>query len=180
MAYTLNAIPFTTYLQRFSSSAKPAAAARAIDTNSGAPRLAALASGGLVLDWDHAANGVSTKMMQLFNPAGAPASEKLTINSFASNVRQTSVPAIAPLPIGGFVLSWQAASYNQSQPGASPWSNFLRRYAGTGQPMSGVAEGAPSETNGDTKNEIVTLADGTLFSVWADPNWNIMAQRFAP
>ena len=127
------------------------------------PAVASLADGGFVVSWgslnqDGDSSGVFARR---FDAGGAPASTEFQVNVFTTGSQ--SLPDVAGLPLGGFVIVWSSDEQDGEDRGV-----FARRYASDAAPITGEIAVNTYTTADQSEPAVSVSGDGDVLVVWQD------------
>jgi len=128
------------------------------------PHITTLEGGGLLFTWDTQAFDVFQEVRgRVFLPNG-PALGADFVVAPMSATDQHGLSAIAPLPGGGFVVTWQRA--------ANSGTNFEivgQRFTSSGEPAGAEFQANTQTANSQYGNDVARLSDGGFVVSWIDP-----------
>ncbi len=151
------------YAQRYSATGvKVGAEFKVNKTTSGAQTNSAvsgLTGGGFVVAWQGPdASGIGVYAQRYDSTAKAVGNE-LRVNS--ATVNDQSMPVVAPLDNGGFVIAWQSALQDGSGLGV-----YMQRYTSLGAKSGGEARVNSATANDQAAPAIAGFTDGGYLVVW--------------
>jgi Ca2+-binding RTX toxin-like protein len=125
------------------------------------PAVAGLTDGGYVAVWASAGQDGSAEGVygQRYDASGQKVGSEFHISTYTSNAQ--SYPAVAGLPTGGFVVTWQSSGQDGSDQGV-----YAQRYDASGAKAGSEFE-IPTITAGRQQNpSVATFADGGFVAAW--------------
>lgn len=158
------------------------------------PAVTALSTGGFIVVWnsdigsppqDGDQGGI---FGQRFDPTGIRAGTEFQVNTYTTGTQYG--PDVAPLPTGGFVVTWQSNDYYGAGPDGDGASVAGRRFAPDGTPLGDEFQ-VNTYTSGDQRrptvasdpsgNFVVTWDSGAYYGGSQDGSGRaVAAQHFAP
>ena len=126
------------------------------------PSITPLTNGGFVIAWqsylqDGSGYGVYG---QRYSASGLSSGGEFRVNTYTSN--DQSLPSIAALTNGGFVIAWQ--SYLQD---GSGYGVYAQGYSASGSPSGGEFRVNSYTTNGQNTPSVAGLSDGGFVITWS-------------
>jgi Ca2+-binding RTX toxin-like protein len=149
------------------------------------PRVTGLAGGGAVVAWsgseDDVADTASMRGVaaQIYDGNFIKVGAKIHVNTTTTG-RQT-VGGIAPLPDGGFVVTWESAPVSGAtgQDGSGSGA-YARRFNADGSPAGGEFRVNTATSGDQLQPRISALAEGGFVVVWMDNGqFTFKAKRFS-
>ncbi|MGH3802051.1 MAG: putative Ig domain-containing protein, partial [Pseudonocardiaceae bacterium] len=163
------------YMQRYTPEAGLVGGALRVNSttagNQAEPSVSALVDGGWIVTWfGSGANGSDVDIyMQRYMADGSAQGNETRVNTNTSGFQGD--PAVAGLPDGGWVLSWES--------NANGWGVYLQRYSANGSPEgSEVSVNNSTNANGPGGPSITALSDGGWLLAWISDDGNIYQQRY--
>lgn len=124
----------------------------------GSADVTALAGGDFIVAWGSLDTDGGDIRGRIFNPDGSPLGNDFLVNSTTDQVQD--LPALAPLPDGGFAVTWQ------SNDNGTDWDIRGRAFDADGTALNDDLV-VNAITAGDQRLPAMTaLADGGLVTVW--------------
>ena len=164
------------YMQRYTPEAGLVGGIQRVNSttagNQAEPSVSALVDGGWIVTWfGSGANGSDVDIyMQRYMADGSAQGNETRVNTNTSGFQGD--PAVAGLPDGGWVLSWES--------NANGWGVYLQRYSANGSPEgSEVSVNNSTNANGPGGPSITALSDGGWLLAWVSDDGNIYQQRYA-
>jgi len=119
----------------------------------------ALANGNVVVTWlsDRNFNGVNEIYQRMFAPDGRPVGGEVTVMNSAS--RSASLPQVAALSNGGYVVAWESAW-------AGERNIYQRLYAATGQAAGTETPVSDPAARDASLPRVTALTDGGYSITW--------------
>jgi len=168
------------YIQRYTRAGATAGGETLVNTDKTGdqtmPAVAGLKSGSFVVVWQSAGEDKSGLGVygQIFTAAGAKSGVEFKVNTTTSS--DQSLPSVAPLSSGGFVVAWTSKAQDKSGLGV-----YAQLYDAKGK-VSGTEFKVNTTTTGDQSNPSVAGLTGGGFVVsWQGPDANglgIYMQRY--
>lgn len=129
------------------------------------PTIAALTGGGFVIAWQSGAQDGSGLGVyaRRYDATGKAQSGELKVNTVTVN--DQSLPSIAALDNGGFVIAWQSALQDGSGLGV-----YAQRYGATGIRVAGETRVNTTTLDDQATPRAAGFSDGGYVIVWASKN----------
>ncbi|WP_165493836.1 calcium-binding protein [Azotobacter chroococcum] len=170
------------YAQRFGTNGTPIGTELQVNTTTAnsqeQPSIAALSDGGFVVTWmSQGQDGSGTGIYaQRYAADGAPLGGELRVNTTTAS--DQSLPSIAALSDGGFVVTWTSTGQDGSGTGI-----YAQRYTADGAPLGGELRVNATTANTQEQPNIAALADGGFVVTWQSydqdgSGYGIYAQRY--
>lgn len=157
---------FGVYAKRYNALGNPAGAEfrvnRTTTNDQSAPSIAALTGGGFTIAWQSAGQDGSGLGIyaRRYNATGVAAANEFRVNTFTTG--DQSLPSVASLNDGGFVVAWQSAAQDGSGLGI-----YAQRYGSTGT-KSGVEFRVNTKTaSNQSQPTVAGFADGGFVIAWS-------------
>ncbi|NJL09007.1 MAG: hypothetical protein HC900_12785, partial [Methylacidiphilales bacterium] len=142
------------------------------------PAVMALADGGYLVTWQSAVQDGSSWGIyaQRCNAAGVAIGPEVRINTTTVNIQEQ--PAIAALPDGGYVVTWQ--SYGQD---GSGFGTYAQRYDAAGVAVGGEVRVNTTTASDQRDSSVTALVGGGYVVSWQSygqdgSGWGTYAQRY--
>jgi len=157
------------YARRYDATGKAQGAqfrvnARTVGDQSG-PSIAALTGGGFVIAWqsaDEDGSGLGVYGRR-YDPAGKAQGNVFKVNTVTVN--DQSLPSVAPLDNGGFVIAWQSALQDGAGLGV-----YAQRYSATGVRAGGETRINTTTVDDQGTPRVAGFSNGGYVVVWASKN----------
>ncbi|MDB5874175.1 MAG: uncharacterized protein JWQ07_3617 [Ramlibacter sp.] len=168
------------FTQRFDAGGHAIGAQTLVNSGTPAPNfgyssaIAPLAGGGYVVTWTAFTSGDETHQWwdvyaQRFDASGAPVGDQARVNSTTTGNQYTAADAIAPLPDGGYIVTWSSSLAGfPAQSGENFGGFWYQRFD-----AAGARVGAESLIEGGNpfypaNSAIVSLYSGGFVATWTE------------
>ncbi|HEX2552173.1 MAG TPA: hypothetical protein VHL98_00630 [Microvirga sp.] len=168
------------FQQRFDAGGHPAGAEMQVnaytDNAQSLPEVAALEGGGWVVIWaSYAQDGDRSGVyQQLFDASGAPLGTETRVNTTVAE--DQSYPTIAPLPDGGWVVTWTSGQQDGSGSGI-----YQQRFDAGGLPAGAEVQVNTTTAGSQSVSSVAALEDGGWVVSWVSSdgsNTGVFQQRY--
>jgi hypothetical protein len=168
------------YAQRYNATGAPVGAEFKVNTTTAGhqtvPSLAGLGNGSFVIAWQSADDSGQGIFMQRFNAAGRAQGAEMQVNTTEAN--NQSLPRVAALESGGFVVVWQSDLQDGSKLGI-----YMQRFNANGAKVGSEIRVNTATANDQATPAVAGFSDEGFVAVWTSRNqdgsgWGVHAQLF--
>jgi alpha-tubulin suppressor-like RCC1 family protein len=155
------------YAQRYNGTGAPVAAEFKVNKttagNQTAPSVAGLDNGSFVIAWQSPDDSGQGIFMQRYNAAGKAQGAETQVNT--TELNDQSLPRVAGLANGSFVVVWQSNLQDGSKLGI-----YMQRFGANGAKLGGELRVNTATANDQTTPAISSFSDNGFVVVWTSRN----------